>query len=100
MARTRATVVMAGERKLPPPPSRVVRSKWTAVFEQIVGRKSPVLVAMFESENGAANLRRRIQAGKTLVPGGVGDWEIVARPERDEEGRKTGRSELHAQWRG
>lgn len=100
MARTTANIVMEAEKRIPAPAPRTRGSKWTAVFEQIQGRRQPVKVAVFDSANGAGNLRRRIAQGIITVPGGVDSWEIVTRSEIGEGGERTGRSELHARWLG
>lgn len=34
------------------------------------------LVGVYTSTGGAARVKRQIQAGKTLVPGEVGDWDF------------------------
>lgn len=100
MAATNAKVVLQTERAIPEPPKMGRPSKWTTVFAQIQGRKQPVKVAVFDSRNGAGNLRRRIDRGVIVLPGGRDAWEIVDRVEVDADGTRTGRSELHARWIG
>ena len=99
-----ANVVMKKQKQLPDEPRRGGGSgpRWTPRFEEVVEKYAagtPVLLATFDSRNGASRIKYRVTTGDVPVPGGADAWDVRAIQTRDGEGRAVG-SELHVAYRG
>lgn len=99
-----ANVVMKKEKQLPPEPRRRGGSGpvWAGRFAEVADKYAAgtaILLATFDSRNGASRIKYRVTTGDIEVPGGSEAWEVRAIQTRDEEGRAVG-SELHVAFAG